>query len=197
MFLDVDTLPLQILFILSQFVDNVEMINPWKFQFSTPKFLCKFLEEELSDIDSDFEFLYLPYKTEDGASLVTVTSTCEEYKETLISAINAITKDSFLAKCQANFLTVKKNYWKQMKWLFLGILLKITSSLCKMKFKVTIGVKNARNHTHSLYILLTVMELFHTILFDSSLMIWPRYKFCLWNTNKRIVADYLKKTFQL
>ena len=51
-----------------------------------------------------------------------------------------------------------------MKWLFLGISLKITSSLCKMKSKVTIGVKNTTHYTHSLYILLTVMEIFNTIL---------------------------------
>ena len=119
-FLDVDALTLQILFILSQFVDNVEMINPWKFQPLTPKFLCKFLEEELNDIDSDFQFLYLPWKTADRASLVTVTSTCKEYKDNLISAINAITKDSFLAKCQANFLTVKKKLLKANEVILFG-----------------------------------------------------------------------------
>ena len=31
-----DTLTSQILFIFSLFVDDVEMINPWKFQPSTP-----------------------------------------------------------------------------------------------------------------------------------------------------------------
>ena len=51
-----------------------------------------------------------------------------------------------------------------MKWLFLRILLKITSSLCKMKSKVTIGVKNTAHYTHSLYILLTVMEIFNNSL---------------------------------
>ena len=35
-FLDVDTLTSQILLIFSLFVDNVEMINPWKFQPLTP-----------------------------------------------------------------------------------------------------------------------------------------------------------------
>ena len=54
--------------------------------------LHKFLEEELSDIDPDFQFHYSQWQTTDRASLVTVTSTCEEYKDTLISAINAITK---------------------------------------------------------------------------------------------------------
>ena len=41
-----------------------------------------------------------------------VTSTCEEYKDTLISAINGITKYLFLAKCQANFLRAKKESLK-------------------------------------------------------------------------------------
>ena len=35
-FLDVDTVTSQILLIFSLFVDNVEMINPWKVQPSTP-----------------------------------------------------------------------------------------------------------------------------------------------------------------
>ena len=57
--------------------------------------LCKILEEELSDIDPDFQFHYSQLQTTDRASLVTITSTCEEYKDTLISAINATTKHSF------------------------------------------------------------------------------------------------------
>ena len=49
----------------------------------------------------------------DRASLVTVTSSaCKECKDTLISAINAITKHSFLAKYQANFLRAKKESLK-------------------------------------------------------------------------------------
>ena len=41
----------------------------------------------------------------------------------------------------------------------------------KMKSKVTIGVKNTAHYTHSLYILLTLTEIFNTSLFVSSLMI--------------------------
>ena len=70
---------------------------------------CKFLEEELSDIDLDFQFDYSKWQTTDRVFLIMVTSTCEEYKDTLISAINAITKHLFLAKCQANFLRARKN----------------------------------------------------------------------------------------
>ena len=118
--------------------------------------LRKFLEEELSDIDPDFQFHHSQWQTTDRASLVTVTSTCEEYKDTLISAINAITKHSLLAKCQANFLGAKKESMKANEV--------ITSSWCKMKSKVTIGVKNTVHYTHLLYILLTMMEIFYTIL---------------------------------
>ena len=42
--------------------------------------LHKFLEEELSDIDPDFQFHYSQQQTTDRASMVTVTSTYEEYK---------------------------------------------------------------------------------------------------------------------
>ena len=65
--------------------------------------LCKFLEEEFGEIDPDFQFHYSQWQTTDRDSLVTATSTCEKYKDTLISAINALTKHSFLAKYQANF----------------------------------------------------------------------------------------------
>ena len=82
--------------------------------------LRKLLEEQLSDIDPDFQFHYSQWQTTDRASLVMVTSTCEEYKDTLISAINAITKHSFLAKRQANFLRVKKESLKANEVIVLG-----------------------------------------------------------------------------
>ena len=82
--------------------------------------LRKFLEEVLSDIDPDFQFHYSQWQTTDRASLVPITSTCEECKDTLTSAINAITKHSFLAKCQANFLRAKKECLKVNKVIVLG-----------------------------------------------------------------------------
>ena len=82
--------------------------------------LCKFLEEELSDIDPDFQFHYPQWQTTKRASLVTVTLTCEENKDTSISAINAIIKHSFLAKCQANFLKAKKKSLKANEVSVLG-----------------------------------------------------------------------------
>ena len=71
-----------------------------------------------------------------------MTSTCEEYKDTLISTINAITKHSFLAKFQANFLKAKKESLKANEVIVFADFGENYSSLCKMKSKVTIGVKN-------------------------------------------------------
>ena len=68
--------------------------------------------------------LIFNFTTHDGklqtASLVTVTSTCEEYKETLMSAINATTRHSFLTNCQANFLRAKEESLKGNEVIVLG-----------------------------------------------------------------------------
>ena len=114
----------------------------------------------------------------------------------MISTINAITKHSFLAKCQANFRRAKKESLKVNEEIVLEDLLKITSSLSKTKSKVTIGVKNTAHYTHLLYILLTVMEIFNTILFVSSLMITAMIQIlCI--KYKQSLLITLKKTFQL
>ena len=76
--------------------------------------------EELSDTDPDFQFHCSQWQTADRASLVTVTSTCEEFKNSLISAINVITKHSFLAKCHTNFLRAKKESLKANEVIVLG-----------------------------------------------------------------------------
>ena len=83
---------------------------------------------------------------------------------------------------------------------FLGnchrISVKIASSLCKRKSRVTNGVKNTAHYTYSLYILLTVMEIFNTILFVSSLMITAMIQIlCI--KYKQSLLITLKKTFQL
>ena len=83
-----------------------------------------------------------------------------------------------------------------MKWLFLSISLIITSSLCKMKSKVTIGVKNTAHYTHSLYILLTVMDIFNTILFVSSLIITTMLQILFIKYQQSMLIT-LKKTFHL
>ena len=82
--------------------------------------LCKFLEKELSDIDPDFQFHYSQWQTTDRTSLVTLTSTCEEHKDSLISAINAIAKHLSLAKCQANLLSAKKESLQVNEMIVLG-----------------------------------------------------------------------------
>ena len=79
--------------------------------------LSKFLEEEVSDIDPDFQFHYSQWQT---TFLLTVTSTCEKYIGTLISAINAMAKHSLLAKCQANFLRAKEESLKGNEVIVLG-----------------------------------------------------------------------------
>ena len=70
--------------------------------------LLDFLDEELREFDLNDQFHYSQWETTDRASLITITTTFEEYKETLIEAIDLLTKHSFLAKCQASFLKSKK-----------------------------------------------------------------------------------------
>ena len=74
-----------------------------------------------------------------------------------------------------------------MKWLFLD---------WNMKSKVTIGLKNTVDYSHSLYILLTVMEIFNTILFVSFPMITTTIQ-TLFIKYKQSLLITLKKTFQL
>ena len=68
--------------------------------------------------------------------------------------------------------------------MFLRISLKTTSSLCKMKSKVTIEA----HHTPSLYVLLRVIEIFNTVLCFSSGDNNPHTNFAY----KTILVDYLK-----
>ena len=85
--------------------------------------LRKFLEDELSSAQCH----YSQCQTTDRVSMVTVTSTWEEYKDTLVSAINAIIKHSFLAKCQDNFLRAKKESLKANEVIVLGLKYEIQS----------------------------------------------------------------------
>ena len=61
--------------------------------------LKQFLDEQLSDVDSESEFHYNQWDSTDQTSLTTVKTTYEEYKEVLIDAIDRLTKHSYLAKC--------------------------------------------------------------------------------------------------
>ena len=65
-----------------------------------------------------------------------------------------------------------------------------------MKSKVTIRVKNTAHYTHSLYILLTVMEVFNTILFVSYLMIKTTIQILFVKYKQSLLITF-KKTFQL
>ena len=65
-----------------------------------------------------------------------------------------------------------------------------------MKSQVTIEVKNTAHYTHSLYILLTVMEIFSTVLFVSSLMITAAIQIVFIKCKQYLLIT-LKKTFQL
>ena len=53
--------------------------------------LKQFLDEQLSHIDSESEFHYNQRDTTDWVSLTTVATTCEEYKDVLIDAIDKLT----------------------------------------------------------------------------------------------------------
>ena len=68
--------------------------------------LKQFLDEQLSDVDSESEFHYNQWDIIDWASLTTITITCEDYKDVLIVAIDKSTKHLYLAMCQAQALVV-------------------------------------------------------------------------------------------
>ena len=82
--------------------------------------LKQILDEQLSDVDSESEFHYNQWDTTHRASLITVTKTCKEYKDVLIDAIDKLTKHSYLAKCQAQYLNDKKQSLRSEEALVLG-----------------------------------------------------------------------------
>ena len=82
--------------------------------------LKQFLDEQLRDVDSESEFLYKQWSSTDRMSLTTVTTTCEEYKDVLIDAIDKLVKDSCLAKCKAQYLNDKKQSLHSEEALVLG-----------------------------------------------------------------------------
>ena len=82
--------------------------------------LKQILDEQPSDVDSESAFCYNQWDTTDQAWLTTVTTTCEEYKDVLIDAIYKLTKHSYLAKCQAQYLNDKKQSLHSENVLVLG-----------------------------------------------------------------------------
>ena len=118
------------------------MYDALLYYLSRKRPLRKFLEEELRDIDPDFQFHYSQWQTTETAYLVTVISTCEEYKETLTSAINAITIHVLLAKCLANFLRAKKESLKANEMIVLGDFAENYQLICVIISKTSIWMSN-------------------------------------------------------
>ena len=82
--------------------------------------LKQFLDEQLSDVDSDSEIHYNQWDTTDQAWLTTITTACGKYKDVFIDAIDKLTKHSYLAKCQAQYLNDKKQSLHSENVLVLG-----------------------------------------------------------------------------
>ena len=78
--------------------------------------LKKFLDDEFSHLDMDPELHYCQWQTTDCAALATLTTTFEEYKELLIDSISNITRHSYLAKAQARYVKLKKEYRGYGAW---------------------------------------------------------------------------------
>ena len=86
--------------------------------------LKEFLDQELNEHE---KFNYCHWNTKDWSILTTFTTTYEEYKETLINAIDDLTRHSYITK------------------------LKVTSSSYRTKPKATTGVKNTASYIPWLY----------------------------------------------
>ena len=66
--------------------------------------LKEFLDEQLSDVELDIEFHYSQWNVADCATLATMTTTYKDYREIPIETIDKLTRNSCLAKCQAQYL---------------------------------------------------------------------------------------------
>ena len=80
----------------------------------------QFLNEQLSDVDSESESHCNQWDITDRASLTTVTRTCKKYNDVNINSIDKLTKHSYLAKCQAQYLNDKKQCLHSEEGLVLG-----------------------------------------------------------------------------
>eukprot|EP00111_Clytia_hemisphaerica_P007837 TCONS_00022787-protein len=70
---------------------------------------CNMLTFSVQQRRQDSEFHYSQWQKRDYTTLVTITTTLEEYKESLIEAIDSLTRHSYLVKRQANFLKTEKD----------------------------------------------------------------------------------------
>ena len=82
--------------------------------------LRTFLDKELEDFDDDAEFHYTKWETTDRATLATLTTTCDIYKQLLIECIDDLTKHSYLAKCQGQYLKTRKENLSRNEVIILG-----------------------------------------------------------------------------
>ena len=82
--------------------------------------LLSFLNEELQDFEEDTEFHYSQWQTTDRSTLVTLTTTIDEYKQLLFKTIDELTKNSYLAKCQKHYLKAKKEKLTKAETIVLG-----------------------------------------------------------------------------
>ena len=122
-----------------------------------------------------------------------------------MSAINAITKHSFLAKCQANFLTAKKESLKANEVIVLGDFAENYQFLVQDEIQSYHWSKEyCTLHPLVIYFLLAAMEIFNTILFISFLMIttiiqilFTKYKQSLLNALKKTLPLWIRSSISL
>ena len=93
---------------------NKYMGHRWE---SCPGFAIvkEFLDYELNEHEDDEEFNCCQWDTMDWATLTTITTNYEEYKETLIDVIDDLTRYSYIAKFQAQHLKWQKRLFGKMR----------------------------------------------------------------------------------
>ena len=101
------------------------------------------------------------------SSITNFTTTCQEYKDVLIDAIDELTKHSYLAKCQAQYLNDKKQSLRSEEALV--ILVRIINFSFKTKSKVIIGVRSTVHYIQLLFILKMIQAVFGT---SPSVLYW-------------------------
>ena len=115
-----------------------------------------------------WKFNYCQWDTIDRATLSTITATYKEHKQTLIDVINDLTRYSYIANCQAQYLKWQKRFLGKMNPLLQGVLLTIVSSWYRTKSKATTGVKNTVSYIPWLHTTLDQVvssNMIHCVLF--------------------------------
>ena len=89
--------------------------------------LKEFLDQELNEQEDDETFNSCQWDTTDRAILTIFTATYEEYKETLIDAIDDLTRHSYIAKLKITITLAQAFCIKFKKCLFIILELRILS----------------------------------------------------------------------